>query len=85
LAIDTPDYGYFAVQAAFARPLDTLVLTTHDPRERSDKRLQSTSEARVALERLSTPWLVTSRTEQRLLPLAHVLYRGPSLMLVQVR
>ena len=32
LAIDTPDYGYFAVQAAFGSPLGTSVLDDHDPR-----------------------------------------------------
>ena len=32
LAIDTPDYGYFAVQAGFGSPLGTSVLDDHDPR-----------------------------------------------------
>jgi len=32
LAIDTADYGYFAVQASFGSPLGTRVLDDHDPR-----------------------------------------------------
>jgi hypothetical protein len=32
LAIDTPDYGYFAVQAGFGAPVGTSVLEDHDPR-----------------------------------------------------
>ena len=35
LAIDTPDYGYFAVQAGFGSPLGTSVLDEHDPRRPS--------------------------------------------------
>lgn len=32
LVIDTPDFGYFAVQAGFGRPRDSRVLDEHDPR-----------------------------------------------------
>ncbi|HYP75092.1 MAG TPA: hypothetical protein VER12_04020 [Polyangiaceae bacterium] len=32
LAIDTADYGYFAVQAGFGSPVGTSVLDDHDPR-----------------------------------------------------
>lgn len=32
VAIDTPDYGYFAVQAGFGSPAFTSVLDDHDPR-----------------------------------------------------
>ena len=32
LAIDTADYGYFAVQAGFGTPIGTTVLDDHDPR-----------------------------------------------------
>jgi len=32
LAIDTSDYGYFAVQAGFGTPIGTIVLDDHDPR-----------------------------------------------------
>jgi len=35
LLIDTPDYGFFAVQAAFARPSRTQVLEDPDPRRKS--------------------------------------------------
>jgi len=40
LAIDTADYGYFAVQAGFGSPRGTSVLDDHDPR-----RPKSTSES----------------------------------------
>ncbi len=32
VAIDTPDYGYLAVQAAFGTPISTRALDEHDPR-----------------------------------------------------
>jgi hypothetical protein len=32
LAVDTPDYGYFAVQAAFGSPTRSVPLADHDPR-----------------------------------------------------
>jgi hypothetical protein len=35
LAIDAPDYGYFAVLAAFGDPGRTAVLDDHDPRRRA--------------------------------------------------
>jgi hypothetical protein len=35
LAIDTPDYGYCAIQAAFGSPAATSVLDDHDPRHPS--------------------------------------------------
>jgi hypothetical protein len=35
LAIDTTDYGYFAVQVGFGTPIGTVVLDDHDPRHRS--------------------------------------------------
>lgn len=41
LAIDAPDYGFFAVQAAFGSPSRTHVLDTRDPRApRSSDRVQ---------------------------------------------
>jgi len=40
LAIDTADYGYFAVQAGFGTPIGTTVLADHDPRR---PRSESTS------------------------------------------
>ena len=35
LVIDTPDYGFFAVQAGFGSPTGTSVLDEHDPRRAS--------------------------------------------------
>jgi hypothetical protein len=33
LVVDTPDYGYFAVIAAFGDPARAITLRSHDPRE----------------------------------------------------
>src|SRR6185436_6282327 len=35
LAVDTPDYGYFAVMAAFGAPERAAPVASHDPRERA--------------------------------------------------
>ena len=50
LAIDTTDYGYFAVQAGFGSPLGTSVLDDHDPR-RPKPASESPFGSRGALER----------------------------------
>jgi len=58
LAIETPDFGYFAVQAAFGEPRRTRVLDDHDPR--SPRRDPALGQA-PALRRLAdegTRWLV---------------------------
>jgi hypothetical protein len=51
LAIDTTDYGYFAVQAGFGSPLGTSVLDDHDPR-RPKAAGQSPFSSAEALERV---------------------------------
>ena len=43
LAIDTTDYGYFAVQAGFGSPIGTSVLDDHDPRRPKPASLQQFS------------------------------------------
>lgn len=50
LAIDTTDYGYFAVQAGFGSPLGTRVLDDHDPRRPKAASLSSFGSAE-ALQR----------------------------------
>ena len=87
LAIDTNDYGYFAVEAAFARPNDVTVLDMHDPRHQSaNDAFISSASLRDKLERLGAKWLVTQRTHEALLPATvKVHYRGPTLMLAELR
>jgi len=50
LAIDTADYGYFAVQSGFGSPIGTSVLDDHDPRRPKPGSLNPFSSAE-ALER----------------------------------
>lgn len=50
LAIDTDDYGYFAVQAAFGTPIGTTMLVDHDPR-RQKSASESPFASPEALER----------------------------------
>jgi len=84
LAIQTPDFGYFAVQAAFARPFDTRVLDRHDPRDAANRHAGPSLDPRIPWLRLSTRWVVTSRSqEQSLVPFATVIDRGPTLLLAR--
>ena len=59
LAILTPDYGYLAVQAGFARPERSVPLLSHDPRSRS-RRNPTASPAALghALSEVGATWLV---------------------------
>ncbi len=49
LAIDTPDYGFFAVQAGFGSASDTVVLDDHDPRHASQSPFRDAASAERAL------------------------------------
>ncbi|HLV67088.1 MAG TPA: hypothetical protein VKY73_14810 [Polyangiaceae bacterium] len=64
LAIDAPDFGYFAIQAAFGRPEATLVLDTRDPRQRRSRDLlvESPSAFRAFLLGGGYRWLAVPRT-----------------------
>jgi hypothetical protein len=59
LLIDTPDFGYFAVIAGFARPEHALPLSDHDPR-RGSTPYPGTFEERLhqALRQNAARWLV---------------------------
>lgn len=61
LAIDTPDYGYFAVIAAFGRPTHAFALHDHDPR-RSLATAPPGGEPswRARLRACGARWLVTT-------------------------
>ncbi len=74
LAIDAPDFSFFAVQAAFGAPQRTLVLDDRDPRRpRPLDLLALDAEAlRERLLKTHTSWLALPRSRA---PLAHDLGR----------
>ncbi len=85
--IDTIDYGYFAIEAAFARPNDVVILDAHDPRHpaKSDA-FSSEDKLQVTLTKHQSKWLITQRThETRLAASAFVHFRGPTLLLAEMR
>jgi hypothetical protein len=70
LAIDTPDYGYFAVQAGFGSPIGTSVLDDHDPRRpkpASTSPFASTEALEQALDELHVRFAVLTRAHAPLL------------------
>jgi hypothetical protein len=87
LAIDTPDYGYFAVQAAFARPGDVVVVDNHDPRNpRAHDIFRSSDEVCQGLANMHAHWIVTTlEHEENLSGFASIHYRGSTLLLAQIR
>ncbi len=86
LLIDTPDFGYFAVQAAYARPLQSIVLDTHDPRSQHDNGAGWGSANRPMRVHLSARWIVASRAHEHWLPPNATVYRrGRSLFFAQLR
>jgi hypothetical protein len=85
--IDTPDYGYFAVKAAFARPNDTVILDAHDPRhpEKIDA-FASQANLEATLVKHDSKWLIMQRAHETSLSNSAVVhYRGPTLLLAEMR
>jgi hypothetical protein len=58
LAVYTNDYGYFAVQAAFARPDDSAPLQKRDPRQHEREPLSSPEELALGLDALRAQYLI---------------------------
>ena len=58
LAVYTEDYGFFAVQAGFARPFDSTPLLRHDPRHREHDPLSSPAELTQRLDALCVQYLI---------------------------
>ncbi|RYZ04162.1 MAG: hypothetical protein EOO73_25085 [Myxococcales bacterium] len=72
VAIDTADYGYFAVQAALGYG-KSWVLTEHDPRKPREARPATTEALARRLRGVSSRYLVTTRDRMALaLPLGSV-------------
>ncbi len=86
LAIDTPDFGYFAVQASFGGPARTRVLDDHDPRK---PRAHDVLADPAALRRLATDgtrWLVVPGARvSSLAPIATVLDRNQRFALLELK
>ncbi len=84
VALDTDDYGFFAVQAALGYG-KSWVLTDHDPRKRQPPRPRSPEELAERLRGSPSRWLVTTRERA---PLAQALGKlrlaTPRLCLVEL-
>ena len=85
LAIDTIDYGYFAVQAGFGTPLGTSVLDEHDPRHPKPANVSPFSSAealhRALHERDARFALLTSPHAPLLAPHCDELWRNAGFVL----
>ncbi len=88
LAIDTPDFGYFAVQAAFARPSSVYIKDDHMRHIRPSVQLEPKNVAaaeRMALMHADVRWVVAPLSRIESYPnMAEVRYRGPKLFLAKV-
>jgi hypothetical protein len=84
LLIDTPDYSYLAVSAAFGAPPSALPLDDHDPRHaRPPDAFTSTATLRERWSRHPNAWLVaTTPHAETAVSLGHVIARTSSLVLV---
>ncbi len=70
--VATDDYGYFAIIAAFGRPLDTVIDHTHDPREGGEAAARTNAERiRSRLRDEQVSWVVVP---------ARVAVEGPALV-----
>jgi hypothetical protein len=58
LAVYTEDYGFFAIQAGFARPFESAPLLRHDPRQREHDPLASPAELTQRLDALCVQYLI---------------------------
>ena len=86
LAVDTTDYGFFAVIAAFARPGQSVVLDPRDPRKTpAADAFASPAALAERLEALSARWLVaTSAHAGVAAELGRVQARNARFVLVEV-
>jgi hypothetical protein len=84
LAIDTPDYGFFAVQAAFGSPSDTVVLDDHDPRRPPAYPFRDAATAEGALRKKGAEFALVSDAHVSLLkPRCGELWRNDAFVLLR--
>ncbi|MET0792042.1 MAG: hypothetical protein ABW061_11025 [Polyangiaceae bacterium] len=67
LAIDTPDYGFFAVQAGFGAPQETSVFDDHDPRHPKASPFLNAARAERALREHEARFAIVSDAHAALL------------------
>jgi hypothetical protein len=65
VALDTDDFGFFAVQAALGDG-KSFALSDHDPRKKQTPRPSSSAELAAVLQRSGARWLVTTQQRQAL-------------------
>jgi hypothetical protein len=84
VALDTDDFGFFAVQAALGHAR-SFPLDDHDPRKTRPPRPQSSAELGELLRRKNASWLVIPRARLALAePLGTVALMTPRLSVVQL-
>jgi hypothetical protein len=84
LAIDTPDYGFFAVQAAFGSSVGTTVLDEHDPRRvTADPFVTAQTLERMLRERSARFALVTAQHAALLSPRCAPRWRNARFVLAE--
>ena len=86
LMVDTPDYGYFAVLAAFGAPERAEPFDRHDPRERrAEDAFASTAALKQRLSRSRASWLVVANEHlAQASELGRVVARVPGFALAHV-
>jgi hypothetical protein len=86
LAIDAPDFSFFAVQAGFGRPGQTQVLCDHDPRRpcAPDVLLTAPHSLQQALVARGSSHLASTRTRAAKIQLGTVVARSGDWELVQL-
>jgi hypothetical protein len=73
LAVYTEDYGYFAVQAAFARPSDCTPLLRRDPRHRERDPMSNPEDLAQQLDAINARYLIVpAGYRQKTAPVARV-------------
>ena len=85
LAIDTPDYGFFAVQAAFGSPGETTVLDDHDPCHPSASPFRDAPSLDRALRERGAKSVIVTTAHFPLLPArcSEELWHGDGFLLVR--
>ncbi len=84
VALDTEDYGFFAIQAALGHDR-SFPLSDHDPRKPQAPRASTSHELAQQLRALDARWLVTTRARSQLAaPLGTVRLSTPRLTLLEL-
>jgi hypothetical protein len=86
VALDSEDFGHYAIAAALGRPEQSVVLRSHDPRNPGSTVLTDTASLRVELERLHARWLIIDDVHRELtLPLGSIERERSGFLLLALR